>query len=90
MATSIRLDPFLGALLRRIARQSGCTESEVLRKALLRFAEERHVGEAPRPFDRVAHLLGCVRGGPPDLSARTGRRFFTRLRRASVGPRQTP
>lgn len=38
-------------------------------------------------FDRVAHLIGCVRGGPPGLSERTGRRFSDHLRQAKANRR---
>jgi hypothetical protein len=27
------------------------------------------------PFDRVADLIGSIRGGPPDLSEQTGKRL---------------
>lgn len=85
MVMSIRLDPALRALLRRIARKSGRTESDVVREALLRFAaESRDASSASKPYERVAHLIGCVRGGPPDLSERTGRRFSDKLRRAKA------
>lgn len=85
MVMSIRLDPTLRALLRRMARQSGRTESEVMRDALLRLAKESQTDrDATRPFDRVAHIIGSVRGGPPDLSERTGRRFSERLRQAKA------
>ncbi len=28
-----------------------------------------------RPFEMVYDLIGCVQGGPPDLSENTGRKF---------------
>lgn len=31
--------------------------------------------EHPRPYEAIADLIGCVRGGPPDLSERTGENF---------------
>ncbi len=31
--------------------------------------------ELPRPYEAIADLIGCVKGGPPDLSERTGERF---------------
>ena len=38
---SIHLDAATEALLERLARQRGCSESEVLREAVRRMAEER-------------------------------------------------
>ncbi len=29
--------------------------------------------ERQRPYEAVADLIGCVKGGPPDLSENTGR-----------------
>jgi len=29
----------------------------------------------PRPYETIADLIGCVRGGPPDLSENTGEKF---------------
>jgi hypothetical protein len=36
--------------------------------------EEKGAGKQ-RPYDRVAHLIGCVKGGPRDLSHNTGKKF---------------
>ncbi len=82
MVMSIRLDPSLQALIRRLARRDGRTASDIVREALLRLAaaESAAAEKSTRPYDRVEHLLGRVHGGPPDLSERTGRRFSQRLR----------
>lgn len=39
---------------------------------VVELAPER---ESPRPYEAIADLIGCVKGGPPDLSKRTGERF---------------
>ena len=31
--------------------------------------------EHPRPYEAIADLIGCVKGGPPDLSENTGEKF---------------
>ena len=31
--------------------------------------------EPPRPYEAIADLIGCVKGGPPDLSENTGEKF---------------
>lgn len=31
--------------------------------------------EYPRPYEAIADLIGCVEGGPPDLSENTGEKF---------------
>jgi hypothetical protein len=63
-------------LVNRLARRRGQTKSEVIREALVAFAraEER---TKPRGtfYDSIAHVIGCVNGGPPDLSERTGEKF---------------
>lgn len=76
MALSVRLDPGTERLVEKLARQRGQTKSEVIRDALGRLAEqEKGADGRKRPYDLVAHLIGCVRGGPRDLSVRTGEKF---------------
>ena len=76
MALSVRLDPGTERLVERLARRRGQTKSEVIRDALGMLAEEeKGTNGEERPYDRVSHLIGCVRGGPPDLSVRTGEKF---------------
>ncbi|HZF10392.1 MAG TPA: ribbon-helix-helix protein, CopG family [Thermoanaerobaculia bacterium] len=72
MPTSVRLDPETEHALEQLARSRSVSKSEIVRQAIeLLVSQER---EAP-PFDRVADLIGSVRGGPPDLSEETGKRF---------------
>jgi len=71
LPTSVRLDPETQRALEQLARSRSVSKSEVVRQAIeLLASQERHA-----PFDRVADLLGCVQGGPPDLSEETGTRF---------------
>lgn len=71
MPTSLRLDPKTQSALERLARSRSQTESEVVRQAIELLATK----EPQLPFDTVADLIGCVKGGPSDLSETTGKKF---------------
>jgi ribbon-helix-helix CopG family protein len=76
MPLSVRLDAKTESLIGRLARKRHQTKSEVIRDAIGAFAkqEQKDAGKE-RPYDLVAHLIGCVKGGPRHLSARTGEKF---------------
>ena len=80
MPLSVRLDERTESLVQRLARKRRQTKSEVIRDAIGALAkqEEKGVGKK-RPYDLVAHLIGCVKGGPRDLSVRTGEKFHKML-----------
>lgn len=81
MAISVRLDPETERLVERLAKRRRQTKSEVVRDALGMLAEQEKGADGKKlPYDRVSHLIGCVRGGPPDLSVRTGAKFAELLR----------
>lgn len=71
MPTSVRLDSKTQGALERLARSRSQTRSEVVRQAI----EELAARETQPPFETVADLIGCVKGGPPDLSENTGQKF---------------
>lgn len=76
MPVSVRLDLKTEDLVTRLARKKGRTKSAVIRQAIWVLAEGQKAGEKPlRPYDAISHLIGCARGGPPDLSEQTGRKF---------------
>lgn len=76
MSISVRLDTKTENLVNRLARRTGRTKSEVIREALRAFARAEADGEAgSSPYEAIAHLLGCARGGPKDLSERTGEKL---------------
>ena len=83
MPTSVRLDRKTERLVERLAREKGRTKSEVIRQAIGLAAEkELGRGEDKRtPYQRSVHLIGCVSGGPPDLSVNTGAKVRQILRR---------
>jgi hypothetical protein len=70
---SVRLDPETESLVNRLARRTGRTKSQLIREALMAPVRAEIKGRArTRPFKAIAHLIGCARGGPKDLSAWTG------------------
>ena len=69
MALSVRLDQKTESLIGRLARRRQQTKSEVIRDAIGVLAKQEETGAVKsRPYDLVAHLIGCVKGGPRDLS----------------------
>jgi hypothetical protein len=76
MATSVRMDLETERLLDQLAREQGVSKSHVIREAVRSAAAKaRLAGRAARPYDAFRGILGSVKGGPPDLSERTGRSF---------------
>lgn len=76
MPTSVRLDRETESLLRRLAQRYAASRSQIIRRAIARLAREEGLHDEPlRPYDLVQDLVGCAKGGPPDLSEETGRRF---------------
>ena len=73
MPTSVRLDAETERAVERLARAKGTTKSRVIREAILaEAAREKKNDKAGSVYEKIAHLIGSVRGGPPDLSERTG------------------
>ncbi|GEM_PF-1001125 len=72
MVMSIRLDRATEALLGRLARSRKTTKSQLVRDAIRLLAEQ--VEGPPRAVkslrERWKHLIGVVKGGPPDLARR--------------------
>ena len=76
MPTSVRLDPNTERLVRRLARERAQTKSEVIREALVALARnEDRTRRRKTLYDSIAHVVGSVKGLPPDLSERTGEKF---------------
>lgn len=71
MSLSVHLDEETKKLLDGLARSEGLSRSEIVRRSIHLLAEQRMRGEAT-PFDTVKHLIGRARGGPRNLSERTG------------------
>jgi predicted DNA-binding protein len=82
MPTSVRLDPETEALLRKLARTSGRTKSEVIREALHRMSEEaRGVAEVGGIYNAIEDLVGIANDGPDDLARQHKKRFREKLGR---------
>ena len=76
MPLSVRLDARTESLIGRLARKRRQTKSAVIRDAIGALAKQEEQGAGKkRPYDLVAHLIGCVKGGPHDLSVGTGEKF---------------
>lgn len=76
---TVRLDDETERIVERIARRRKQTKSEVVRGAIAALAKEEGQRSDGKPYEAVAHLVGSVRGGPSDLSERTGDKFRRQL-----------
>ena len=72
MAT-VRLDMKTEVALKRLSVKRGQTQSEVIRDAITRLAEEE--GESLSAFQRLQPFIGVADSGGQQLSERTGQRF---------------
>ena len=76
MPTTVRLDPETESLIKRLAKKTGRTKSQVIRDAIQALARSEAASEPKEgPYEAIAHLIGCASGGPKDLSERTGEKF---------------
>ena len=80
MPVSVRLDAKTESLIGRLARKRRQTKSEVIRDAIGVLANQEDKGaKKKRPYDLVAHLIGCVKGGPRNLSVDASKKFHDML-----------
>lgn len=81
MPMSVRLDARTERLVNRLAKTRSQTKSEVIREAIMELAR-RETGrkDGKRPYDAIAHLIGCVDSGGAKLSEKTGKKFVAFLR----------
>jgi Arc/MetJ-type ribon-helix-helix transcriptional regulator len=71
MPTSVRLDPETELLLKRLARHSGRSKSEVLRDAVHRMAERTAAElEGTSVYSLIPDLVGVANQGPANLARR--------------------
>ncbi len=80
MPTSVRLDAKTEAVLRRLARRTGRTKSEVLRDAITHLAEPADLEPGDSFLAMVSDLVGITTSGPADLARRSEEIFRERLR----------
>ena len=89
MPTSVRLDPATEETIRRLARATSRSKSDVIREAVAAYGRKTPRGHASRTvFQAVEAFLGSARGGAPDLSERTGEAFREAIERP--GGRKRP
>jgi Arc/MetJ-type ribon-helix-helix transcriptional regulator len=83
MPTSVRLEPETERLLERLAKKKSQTKSEVIREAIETLAERESKSDQKKgSYERIEDLVGCVSGGPKDLSSETGRKFKDAVKRS--------
>lgn len=76
MPLTVRIDTKTERLIERLARTRGRTKSEVVREAIGVLAKQTEGPEkSDRPYEAIRDLIGIVQGGPPHLSAQTGKAF---------------
>lgn len=81
MPTSVRLDPETESLLKRLARVSGRSKSEVIREALHRLSEEaQRSGKQEDLYHSIADLVGITDHGPEHLAREHKKRFQEKLK----------
>ncbi len=83
---TLRLDDETRERLKRVARRQGLTASEIIRRAVLVSLKHEEQLTRDTPYDAIADLIGCVRGGRADRSEATGRRFAELLRKRHRSP----
>lgn len=80
MPMSVRLDARTERLVDRLAKAKRQTKSEVVREAIAILARRAAGAQAARrPYDAIAHLIGCADSGGAVLSERTGEKFRSLL-----------
>jgi Arc/MetJ-type ribon-helix-helix transcriptional regulator len=78
---TVRVDDQTRQRIARIARRKRLSNSEVVRQALVAFAEKAEREEpVTKPIDLIRDLIGVVKGGDPKRSERTGAQFAKMLK----------
>ncbi len=66
---SIKIDPDLERALVLASEREHVSKSELMRRALASYLNQRGATSAPSALDLVGDLAGCFSGGPADLSS---------------------
>jgi hypothetical protein len=66
---SIKIDPELERALVLASERERLSKSELMRRALVSYLNQRSAAAAPSALDLVGDLAGCFSGGPADLSS---------------------
>jgi hypothetical protein len=81
---TLRLDEKTRRRIARLALRKKLSTSEVIRQAIAAWVD----GQEPvsSPYDAMKDLIGVVRGGNPERSEQTGRRFTVLLKKRRNRP----
>jgi Ribbon-helix-helix protein, copG family len=79
MTLSVRLDEKTKRRLSRAARDRRISQSEIVRQAIDAFLNNGAANEGVSLYHKMKHLIGSVKGGPPDLSERHSEYFYEYL-----------
>jgi Arc/MetJ-type ribon-helix-helix transcriptional regulator len=77
---TVRLPTELGRTLRQSSRRLGRRPSDIVRMALEAFLQGAPPADR-KPAERVAHLLGSLSSGVPDLAERHREHVIAALKR---------
>jgi Arc/MetJ-type ribon-helix-helix transcriptional regulator len=80
MSLGLRLDAKTESLIGRLAKKRRQSKSQVVRDAIGLLANQNGKETRQRPYERMAHLIGCIDSGGARLSQNTGARFAKLLR----------
>jgi hypothetical protein len=76
MPIRLRLDAKTESLIAYLAQQKGQSKSRVIRDAIHAYAKrETAVPVSESAYEALRPWIGCVKGGPRNLSQRTGDKF---------------
>ena len=79
MPTTVRLDAQTLNLMRRLAKRTGRTKSDLIRDAIRRLGAAEGAETSGTAYEAMEHRLGCWDSGGARLSERTGRAFTALL-----------
>lgn len=65
---SVRLPDHIQKQLQLLIRRTGRTESDLVREAISEYCEKQQAEPSCYDVAKQAGFLGCVEGGPDDLS----------------------
>ena len=86
---TVRLEESTRRRLAAVARRRRRTPSAIMRTAIEAWlASEDGSGTGPTPFEAMADLVGCVRGGDPKRSTRGAAGIAAKLRARTELPRR--
>jgi len=77
---NVRIDPDLEQFVEQLARQTGCSKSDVVRLALETLRDKEAERSEQLLSAALARIIGSGDSGGMNLSERTGDRFYQMLK----------